>query len=134
MNDRDWCYPNKGSYIQKLSLLMNAGLDWNEHAVIQCSHILYFRFSIHSVERSASHLLTNMLMRQYTRSHNSEGEKNLNRKLEKAIKSQRRMYAAWVFLLELWNSLWTETFKCAIIYIIKIIFHCFMFLWYTNLI
>ncbi|XP_062055389.1 probable ATP-dependent RNA helicase DDX60 [Lepus europaeus] len=57
---------------------------------------IFFSFNIHSVERSASRLLTNMLTRQYTHSHNSEGEKNLNRKLEKAIKSQRRTYAAYL--------------------------------------
>ena len=55
-----------------------------------------FRFNIHSVERSASRLLTSLIMKQDThKDPNSQREKkNLNKKLWKAVKSQKRNCAA----------------------------------------
>nr|XP_044622932.1 probable ATP-dependent RNA helicase DDX60 isoform X3 [Equus asinus] len=59
---------------------------------------IFFSYNIHSVELSASRLLTNLINKRNT--HNnpiSEREKkNLNKKLWKAIRSQKRNYAAFL--------------------------------------
>ncbi|KAK1343074.1 hypothetical protein QTO34_015846 [Cnephaeus nilssonii] len=58
---------------------------------------IFFSFNIHSVEFSASRLLTHLISKQITRDDpNSEREKKiLNKKLWKAIKSQKRNIAAY---------------------------------------
>ncbi|XP_037008816.2 probable ATP-dependent RNA helicase DDX60 isoform X1 [Artibeus jamaicensis] len=58
---------------------------------------IFFSFNIHSVELSASRLLTNSIIKRNTdKDPNSEREKNnLNKKLQKVVKSQKRNCAAF---------------------------------------